>query len=301
MSASLTGVLPIVQTPFHDDDRIDFDTFGRQIAWAFDCGANGIGSGMVTELLRLSSEERRELTEHMVKFAAGRGPVFAGVGAESTTVAVEYARHAEQSGCAAVMAIPPVTVAIASEEVEAYFRAIAGAVEIPVIVQDASGYVGRPIPLDVCARLLDEFGPERILFKPEASPMGPHLSKLRDAAGGRAAIYEGSGGVGLIDSYRRGIRGTMPGMDLLEGIIALWRALEAKDDKAAYQIYFPICALVNLQLQAGLDGFLEIEKYLLVKRGIFKSSRRRGPIGWNLDAETVAEVDRLFDRLQAVL
>ena len=183
------------------------------------------------------------------------------------------------------------------EQLADYFRAIADAVSIPVIVQDASGYVGQAIPLGVYVKLLDRYGPEKILFKPEAAPNGPNISALRDATGGVARIFEGSGGIFLIDSYRRGIAGTMPGMDLLDGVVAVWRALQKGEERFAYDRYFPVCALVSLQLQAGLDGFLAIEKYLMVKRGLFPSARRRGPYGWELDAETAAEVDRLFDRL----
>ncbi|HAW27442.1 MAG TPA: dihydrodipicolinate synthase family protein, partial [Planctomycetaceae bacterium] len=104
-------------------------------------------------------------------------------------------------------------------------------------------------------------------------------------------------GILLVDAYRRGISGTMPGVDLLDGIMALWKALQAGDDAAVYRIYFPICAIVALQLQAGLDGFLAIEKYLLVKRGIFSSDRRCEPNAWSLDEETRAEVDRLYELL----
>jgi 4-hydroxy-tetrahydrodipicolinate synthase len=53
-----------------------------------------------------------------------------------------------------------------------------------------------------------------------------------------------------------------------------------------------------MQLQAGLDGFLAVEKYLMVKRGLFPSARRRRPYGWELDSETAAEVDRLFERMK---
>ena len=106
----------------------------------------------------------------------------------------------------------------------------------------------------------------------------------------------------LIDAYRRGITGTMPGADLLDGIVSLWRSLLAGDESTAYQVYFPICAIVNLQIQAGLDGFLAIEKYLMVKRGIFADDSRRPPYGWQLDPETRAEVDRLFEMLmQAII
>ena len=182
-----------------------------------------------------------------------------------------------------------------------YFIALAEATDLPLIVQDASAYVGQAIPLDVLVKLLDQFGPDKILFKPETAPLGPNLSALRDATDSRAKIFEGSGGILLIDSFRRGITGTMPGMDLLDGIIEVWRALQAGDDERAYKVYYPICALTALQMQAGLDGFLAIEKHLLVKRGLFASDRRRRPYHWNLDSETRDEVDRLFERLLQIL
>ena len=128
--------------------------------------------------------------------------------------------------------------------------------------------------------------------------MGPNLSALRDATDGQAKIFEGSGGILLIDSFRRGITGTMPGMDLLDGIVEIWRALQSDDEERAYQVYYPICALTALQMQAGLDGFLAIEKHLMVKRGLFNRANRRRPYKWELDEETQAETDRLFAMLQ---
>lgn len=295
---SISGVLAIVHTPFHDDDRIDFDAFHRQVDWAFQVGADGLGTGMVSETLRLSSTERQSLVADLVQTAGGRGIVFASVGADSTSQAVDYSRHAQEVGCQAVMAIPPVISAISSQHLLAYYTAIAESIDLPVIVQDASGYVGQTIPLEVCLQLLDRFGPDKILFKPEASPIGPSLSELRDATSGRARVYEGSGGILLVDCYRRGITGTMPGMDLLDGVVELWRALQSGNEQRIYQIYFPICAMVTLQMQAGLDGFLAVEKYLLVKRGLFRSARRRMPYRYELDPETTREIDRLFEMLQ---
>ncbi|MFO0864748.1 MAG: hypothetical protein U0744_08870 [Gemmataceae bacterium] len=137
-----------------------------------------------------------------------------------------------------------------------------------MIVQDASGYVGQSIPISVCVKLLGTYGNQKILFKPEAAPNGPTLSALRDATGGHARLFEGSGGVFLIDSFRRGIAGTMPGLDLLDGIVRIWRALKSGDDAAAIGFIFP-SASVALELQAGLDGFLAIEKHLMMKRGLF--------------------------------
>lgn len=295
------GILPIAHTPFTDDDRIDYDSLARQIDWAFAQGAHGYCTGMVSEILRLTASERVELTRKLAELNTGRGVVVASVGAESTRQALEYARVAESAGCDAMMAIPPISTALPGDEVLAYYSALAASVSLPLIVQDASGYVGQAIPMSVNLALLDRFGPDKILFKPEASPIGPNLSRLRDESGGRARIFEGSGGILLVDSHRRGIAGTMPGMEFLDGIVALWNALQSGDDERAYEVYFPICALVALQLQAGLDGFLAIEKYLLHKRGLFATTARRRPNAWSLDAETTAEVDRLFARLQRTL
>jgi 4-hydroxy-tetrahydrodipicolinate synthase len=298
MTKTLQGVLPIVHTPFTESDTIDRGTLKREIDWAFSVGADGLGTGMVSEILRLTTEERLELTQLIAEYAGGRGPVFAAVGAESGKQALTYAVAAERAGCDAVMALPPLTTRLSPDAMTDYFCQVADGISLPVVVQDASGYVGQPIPMSVCVTLLERYGNEKIVFKPEASPIGPNLSALRDATSSKARIFEGSGGILLIDSFRRGISGTMPGMDLLDGIVRLWKALQQGDDESAYRVYFPVCALVALQLQAGLDGFLAVEKYLLVKRGIFPSERRRRPNSWTMDPETAEEVDRLFRILQ---
>lgn len=301
MTKSVGGVLPIAHTPFLNDDSIDWLSLKRQIDWAYSVGADGFGTGMVSELLRLTYDERVQLTERLAEFNDRRGAFFAGVGAESTKQALDYAQRAERAGADAVMAIPPISTRLPVAAVRDYFIALAEGVGIPLIVQDASGYVGQPIPIPVCVELLKRFGRDKILFKPEASPIGPNLSALRDATDGEARIYEGSGGVCLVDSYRRGIAGTMPGMEFLPGIVALWKALRQGDENAIYRLYFPICALVSLQLQAGLDGFLVVEKYVLHRRGLFATDHRRAPNAWSLDPETQAELDRLLERLdQAV-
>jgi 4-hydroxy-tetrahydrodipicolinate synthase len=301
MSNMLKGVLPVLHTPLIDDSKIDFPTLEKEIDWAFQTGADGVVMAMVSEVLRLGYHRRKELATRMCQAALGRGCVVVSVGAESIHEALEFAHHAEQLGATAVMAIPPVATSLSGTKTADYFAAIASRISIPLIVQDASSYVGAAIDLGVYLRLLERFGPDKIYFKPEASPLGPNLSKLRDASGSAARIFEGSGGINLVDCYRRGIVGTMPGTDLLDGIVALWRALNSGDEDRVYQLSLPICALTAMQLQAGLDGFLAIEKYLMHKRGIFPNTLQVQPCGWQLDPETVSEVDRLFNRLQRTL
>lgn len=298
---ALTGVLPVVHTPFRADGAIDRDALGREVEWVHRAGAGGVVLALASDLLRLTPAERAGYPPLLAELNRGRGELVVSVGAETAAAAAAYARAAAAAGATAVMAIPPVDAPLAEPALEAYFRAIADAVPLPLIVQDASGYVGRPLSLALQAGLLKRYGPAKVLFKPESAPPGPAISALRDATGGEARILDGSGGIDLMDAFRRGVVGTVPGCDLLDGVVALWRALEAGDEAASVRLQPPIASLIALQLEAGLDGFLAVERYLMVKRGVFTSDRPRLPVSWTPGPATLREVDRRFGILQAAL
>jgi dihydrodipicolinate synthase/N-acetylneuraminate lyase len=294
-TSGINGVLPVVQTLFSLDGTLDIPGIERELNWVMDQGVAGLTTGMVSEILRLTEDERRQLTEVVTGTARARGAQSViSCGAESTRTAVAYAVHAEQNGATAVMAIPPTTVSLDDRAVFDYFAAIADSVNTAVVVQDASGYVGRPLSIDVQIKLLTRFG-DRVYFKPEAAPIGLRLSLLRDASGGLARAFEGSGGAALVDSYRRGVVGTMPGAEVCWAIQRMWDALEMDDWHAAYRISGPLNALVSLQ--TSIDSYVAVEKYLLRKQDVIESSASRGPLDFVLDPETEAELDRLFEQL----
>ena len=294
----LGGVLPVFQTPFNDDDSIDHATLEKELAWVFDQGSDGIVFAMVSEVLRLSEQERLSVAELACRVGRDRGAVVISAGAESTYNAIRFAIHAEEHGATAVMAIPPLATDAPEEEIFGYYGALVAATTVPVIVQDASGYVGRPISIATQARLADEFG-GRIMFKPEAPPIGQRLSELREATGGNARVFEGTGGIALVDNHGRGIVGTMPGADLCWALVALWRALEDGQADRADALHGPLAAIIALS--TNLDAFLAIEKYLLHRQGIFKNTRVRGPVAFALDSDTIREVDRRVDQLREMV
>lgn len=298
MTQTLHGVLPVLHLPYLDDYSIDYETLHRELDFVYECGADGIVMAMVTETLRLTWDERKEVARFLCEANGDGGSVTISVGAESTQAAIELARHAEDVGATALMAIPPVTTACGESELRKYFGAIFEATTIPLVVQDASSYVGRPMTANFQAELFNEFG-ERALFKPEAAPVGPIVTEMHALTSNRVQIFEGSGGSMLVENYRRGVAGTMPGVDLLDAIVAIWRALEAGDDDRVYVIS-PLVTSI-LALATNLDAYLAIEKYLLVKRGIFRNELVRGPVGFSLDNYARAEVDRLFGRLQQAI
>jgi dihydrodipicolinate synthase/N-acetylneuraminate lyase len=291
----IAGVLAVFQTPFDESGHVDGGALAHQFDWLFDNGADGLVFAMVSEVLRLSSDERDEVTALTCKLAAGRGATVVSVGAEATSVAIRHAKHAEDSGASAVMATPPGLHRVSDDELVRYFLTIGESVSLPLIVQDASGYVGTPLSIELQARLHSELG-ERVMFKPEAPPIGPRLTQLLDLTGGKARVFEGTGGLYLIDSFRRGVVGTMPAGDLVWALSALWAALCAGDYPRAYRIAGPLALMVSLQ--SSLDSFVAIEKHLLVKQGVLPSSVMRGPVGHGLDVHTYHEIERLMALLR---
>ena len=297
---NIYGVLPVLNIPYRDDDSIDYDVLAHEIDFVIQAGADGIVLAMVSELLRLTHDERLELTAKLPKMADGRCTVTISAGAETSLQAARYAEAAEKAGADAVMAVPPFTVSLSAAEKAGYFRAIHDAIDIPLVIQDASGYMGgQSMSVDMQAGLRKELG-QGIYFKPESLPTGPVISGLQKALGNDAVIFEGSGGSLIIDSYRRGIDGTMSGADLIRGIVEIWRALERGDEKRAYEVYFPLSSIVLLE-GGNLDTYLAVEKYLLVKQGVFKNEKVREPSAFSLDRETASEVDRLYGMLDDIL
>jgi len=294
------GVYPVLTTPYANSGGVDLSALNREIDYVFEVGADGITFALVSDVLRLTINERVTMPNQLVEAANGRGEVIMGIGAESVNQACVYAKIAEDSGVSAIMAIPPTSQTLSEDALTVYFDQIANLVSIPVIIQDASGYLGCPMSTAFQAELHKSFG-DRIWFKPEAEPLGQRLSALRDATGGQAIIFEGSGGIALVDAHHRGIHGTMPGCDLLGGIVALWRALEEGDWSRVNALYFPICAVVAHQIQGGLDGFITVERYLLEKQGILPPQIPRAPFTYRLDHETCTEIDRLFSLLMTLL
>lgn len=295
------GLWPVLHTPYTASQEIDWDAVGRELDYLESAKVQGITLALASDWLRLDHAERRDLIQYVVQHLDGRLPVVVSVGAESTRQAVKNAERATELGAAAVMAIPPLTHPAPLNALKTYFSSIVEAVEIPLFIQDASGYVGSGLPVSFQAELFHRHGPDRICFKPEASPVGPILTELRDAIGEEGVIFEGSGGILLLDSFRRGVDGSMPGSDLIHALAAVWQALKAGNEEKAYPLSQAVGAVVALQLQGGLDGFLSLERHILTRRGVFASAQMREPSRPILDGPTIAELDRLLERLDALI
>jgi len=295
----LAGVFNVISTPLDNSDEIDQKILKQEIDWLIKCGSNGAVLAMVSEVLRFSAAERRKQWQLSLEYLSGRIPLVVSVGAESAAIAVGLAKDAQKDGATAVMATPPSAFVASADEVKNYYQRIIEAVDITVIVQDASNYLGAPIELDTYVELIDKYGDERVQFKPEAKPVKDRLEQLNKISNNRARVFEGQGGIDLLDTHPLGVKGTMPGAEVPWAIVGLWKALENKDLSTAQAIHTPLAKLISYQ--TTLDAYVAVEKYLLVKQGVFINTNQRGPVGFKLDQDIKNKIDLAYGELAAAI
>lgn len=147
------GVIPALVTPFRDgavDEKAFVALVERQIAG----GVHGlVPVGTTGETSTLSHDEHRRVVELCVRTAAGRVPVIAGAGSNSTEEAIELVRHAKTVGADAALVVTPYYNRPSQEGLYAHYAAINDAVQLPVLVYNVPGRTSVDISNEVLGRL----------------------------------------------------------------------------------------------------------------------------------------------------
>jgi len=131
----LIGSLVATVTPMSDDGNIDYSAFKKLIDWHVESGTKGIVvAGTTGESATLTVDEHTALIEVAVAHAAGRVPIIAGTGANSTTEAIELSSHAKRVGASYSLSVVPYYNKPSQEGLYLHFRTIAEAVDIPLIL-----------------------------------------------------------------------------------------------------------------------------------------------------------------------
>jgi len=290
MPDSFSGVFPILATPFFDDGKIDVASQLRLVDHLLEQGVHGLGAfGNAGEGYTLLADEKRELLDAIVRHVNGRAPVIVGVGATGTDAAVEACLEAEGQGAGGLMLLPPYYLRPDGDGVMFFFSAVGGAVNIPIMVQDAPLLTQVPMPPALLARMGREI--EHVEYvKVEAQPTAPKITQTLAAANGALTLFGGLNGDFLIEEVGRGARGTMPASDMASLYVAIWEALERKDCVTAWEVFRRALPLIRFELQPGL-GVSAIKENLVAK-GVIRSSRVRHPTR-SLDAAGLTELGQL--------
>ena len=136
----ITGSIVAIVTPMHEDGSVDYPALRRLIDWHIDEGTDCIGVvGTTGESPTVSVDEHCEIIRASVEQARGRVPIMAGCGANSTAEAIELTRFAKQVGADCHLQVVPYYNRPTQEGQYRHFRAIAEAVELPMVLYNVPG------------------------------------------------------------------------------------------------------------------------------------------------------------------
>lgn len=287
MSERIQGIFPIVYSPFDEAGRIDeADLFGL-VDYLIAQGAHGLAAvGGASECHKLSLAERKWLAEKTIAAAAGRVPVLVGTSATCIVDAVDLSRHAAEIGAVGIFCTPPLYGTISPEALRSHYGALARAVTLPILIQDAL----VTIPPAQIARLGAEF-PNLRWVKEEAADSGHRIDELSHLCTAGVTIL--SGGSYLLDDLARGAVGAIPGSIGVADLARAYDRYVAGDlagARAAYNHFLPL-AFWRRQFP------LLAAKELLRRAGVIKSAYLRPPAAEHLDSRDRNELSAIMEAM----
>ncbi|UCD67134.1 MAG: dihydrodipicolinate synthase family protein [Betaproteobacteria bacterium] len=289
---NFTGVIPILATPFRDDESVDAESMINLVKFMKGIGVNAVTVlGVLGEANRLGDREREEVLRNAV-FAAEGLPVIAGVSASGTRATCDLAQMAEALGASAVMITPHAESVPSDERIFKHFAAITNATSLPVVLQDHPASSGVHMPTTLMLRMVSEF-PAISCIKEEAVPTPPKIRALKSGMVDRAVpILTGLGALyGLFD-LEAGSDGFNTGFAFPEVLMAMVVAARAEHWQRVHEIYARFLPLIVFEQQPGVA----VRKEILRLRGAITSGRVRQP-GAPLDPKTGKQLAELIERL----
>ena len=152
----ITGSIVALVTPMHTDGSVDWEALERLLDMHIAAGTSAIGAvGTTGESATLSHPEHCEVIRHCVDYVAGRIPVVAGTGSNSTWEAIELTRAAADAGADACLLVTPYYNRPTQRGMYEHFKSIAEAVAIPQILYNVPGRTSVDLLNDTTARLAE--------------------------------------------------------------------------------------------------------------------------------------------------
>lgn len=205
--ALFTGAGVALITPFNEDNSVNYEMLKTLVDRQIDGGTDAIiVCGTTGEPATMTEEEKLSVIKCVVERTAGRIPVIAGTGANSTQTVIDFSKKAESLGVDGLLIVTPFYNKATQNGLYAHYAAIAGAVKLPIIMYNVPSRTGCNIQPQTAARLGRDF--DNIAGIKEASGNISQVAKLKSLAGDCLDIYSGNddqvipilslGGIGVI-------------------------------------------------------------------------------------------------------
>jgi 4-hydroxy-tetrahydrodipicolinate synthase len=269
-SPKIEGVVPIIPTPFREDQSIDYEGLAACVRFAGEAGVSAVClPAYASEFYKLNEAERDKVIETAVAAAKGKTLVSAQSNHPALLHAVDIARANEARGADLISFALPRMFAIPEADLLAYCRTICEAVKVPVLIQDFNPG-GRTIGPDFCRKLADAC-PNFRYAKLEEPLMAPKLLAIREATRDRIGVLEGWGGMYMMELIEPGICGLMPGLAMADLLQETWRLAKGGRKPEAMDLFEKLLPQILFSLQ-NMELFLWMEKDLLARRGVIPAT-----------------------------
>ena len=296
MSDSLRGTFPVLPTPFTPAGAIDRAGLRRVAEFALSRDVDGVVfPGLASEYVQLDHRERLSLTTLVGKVVGTRTKFVVGASAETTELAIEYAKAGAASGacCAMVTARPAMVTARPPDGLVPFFETLAAAVDIPLMLQNAPAPMGAGLPVDRVIEVLKAV-PAVAYVKEESLPCGQRIERiLAGAPQSLRGVFGGAGGRYIVDELNRGSAGTLPAVELVELHVELMKAYRRGDHVKARHLFQLMLPVLNMQAVYRCS----LTKQVLVLREVIDCARVRAP-GPAMDAADVRELRAFWEQVE---
>ncbi|SOE98308.1 4-hydroxy-tetrahydrodipicolinate synthase [Burkholderia sp. OK233] len=257
MQVNWKGVFPAVTTKLKDDGSLDHEAIKAGLNRLIDSGVGGVVMmGMVGESAQLTPEEKRTVIKLAVETVNGRVPVIAGLAETTTASAAQYAKDAEALGVQGLMVFPGLTYKSDARETIAFYRTVAQASRLAILLYNNPRGYGVDLTPDVVAQLLEEPTIEALK---EESYDTTRVTDLISRFGDRLAVVCGVDDL-VLESVALGVTCWVSGMAnaVPKESVELLNLAIAGDYERARKLYRALIDLFHLDTHVKLVQYIKL-------------------------------------------
>lgn len=299
MIQDLSGVVPIIPTPFTKDEEIDEVALRSLIDFSVSTGVEAVClPAYASEFYKLSDDEKLRVVNVAIDQSGGRVKIMGQCNNASVKLAIKLAKQNVKAGVDILSLAVPRIFGIPESSIEDYLTAFFQAVpETPVLIQDFNPG-GQSISVELICRLMEK-NPNFKYLKLEEPLCAVKFKNILDATDGRIGLFEGWGGLYMLELIPLGIAGIMPGLGVADILQKVYKLRKDGENREAFSLFEKVMPQIFFALQ-NMELFHYVEKELLIARGVLKNSYVRRA-SYTPDGHTIKYVKEINENVLALV
>lgn len=251
------GIFPAVTTKFTSDDKLDFDTFGKNLDAQLDAGVHGIIiGGTLGESSVLTSQEKDDLLNFTIEKVEGKVPVVLNIAEGATRDAIKIAEAAQKNGINGLMLLPPMRYKSDHRETVTYFKSIAASTDLQIMIYNNPIDYRVEVTLDMFEELANS---KNIDAVKESTRDVVNVTRMINRFGDRFSILSGVDTLAL-ESLLMGAKGWVAGLVCAfpRETVAIYNLVQEGKIKDAIEINRWFMPLLELDTYSKLVQYIKL-------------------------------------------